>query len=118
MGFGHAQPEIMTGIFSAHILQMVLGFRQQGDLGLNPRNIVVLQCRTQIPEHIEDTYGRSTAGVVDLENLMEDWRESLNLLPEDSEDTEEYQDKIDDYEEVLGNLEEVKGIVDDIVLET
>jgi hypothetical protein len=55
--------------------------------------------------------------ILEIENVLEDWRQNLNLLPEDSDDMDEHQEKIDHYEETLSSLEEAKGIVDDVVLE-
>jgi hypothetical protein len=41
----------------------------------------------------------------------------MDVLPEDSEDLEDHQEKTDYYEELLSSLEEAKGLIEDIALE-
>jgi hypothetical protein len=60
---------------------------------------------------------QSLEGLILDIDILADWKESLSLLPEDSEDLDEYQEKVDDFEEVLSNLEEAKSIIEDIVFE-
>lgn len=55
--------------------------------------------------------------ILEIETVLEDWKQNLSLLPEDSDDMDEHQERIDHYEETLSSLEEAKGILDDIVLE-